>query len=354
MSRMCLKCSPYFCDYHFMVNRTVCLQVAHFLFDAWYAIFCTEHGPDNGFVPLGTKPLSEWFVPNLCHTIASLGVKCVILQPILMTDILNISTENAFRWIPQDFTDDALTFVQLSHWGRVMHICVSNLTIIGSDNGLSPGRRHAIICTSAGILLIWTLGANFSEVLSEINTFSFKKMYLKMSSGKWRPSCLGLNVLMVWCHQAIMLMCLFYDFQQLQNHVNFIQEELLKLPSFPRKALEADLGLYKGHWGKVRIHDICCVYRQVSNIRRTKSRHFKRFSYCLAAAFAESLEARCWVENEDVVGAAPTGDTPTISEWSTILLPIKVRLKLEVLRYFDMIYGNIQDYIQYRPILYLI
>ena len=59
----------------------------------------------------------------------------------------------------------------------------------------------------------------------------------------------------------------------------------------------------------------------------------KRFSYCLAAVFAESLEARCQVENEDVVAAAPTGDAPTTSEWSTILLPTKVRLILEVLQY---------------------
>ena len=27
----------------------------------------------------------------------------------------------------------------LTHWGRVMHICVSKLAFIGSDNGLSPG-----------------------------------------------------------------------------------------------------------------------------------------------------------------------------------------------------------------------
>ena len=40
----------------------------------------------------------------------------------------------------------------LTHWGRVTHICVGNLTIIGSDNGLSPGRRQAIIWTKAGIL----------------------------------------------------------------------------------------------------------------------------------------------------------------------------------------------------------
>ena len=51
------------------------------------------------------------------------------------------------------------------------------------------------------------------------------------------------------------------------------------------------------------------------------------------AVFAESLEARCQVENEDVVGAAPTGDAPTTSEWSTILLSTKARLVLEILRY---------------------
>ena len=67
------------------------------------------------------------------------------------------------------------------------HICVSKLTIISWDNGLSPGRRQAIIWTNAGKLLFGPPGTNFSEILIEIHTFSFKKMYLKMSSGKWRP-----------------------------------------------------------------------------------------------------------------------------------------------------------------------
>ena len=75
----------------------------------------------------------------------------------------------------------------LTHWGRVTHIYVGNLIIIGSDNGLSPGRRQAIIWTNAGILLIGPLGTNFSEILIGIQTFSFKKMLLKMSSAKWRP-----------------------------------------------------------------------------------------------------------------------------------------------------------------------
>ena len=56
------------------------------------------------------------------------------------------------------------TFV-LTHWGRATHICVSQLSIIGSGHGLSPDRRQAIIWTNAGILLIGPLGTNFSEML---------------------------------------------------------------------------------------------------------------------------------------------------------------------------------------------
>ena len=79
---------------------------------------------------------------------------------------------------------DFLMTIFLTHWGRVTHICVSKLIIIGSDNSLSPGRRQAIIWTNAGILLIGPLGTNFSEILIEFYTFPFKKIHLKMSSGK--------------------------------------------------------------------------------------------------------------------------------------------------------------------------
>ena len=74
---------------------------------------------------------------------------------------------------------------------------VSKLTIIGSDNGLSPNRRQAVFWTNAGVLLIGPLGTNFSEILIGINIFSFRKKHLKMSSVKRRPFCLGLNVLSV-------------------------------------------------------------------------------------------------------------------------------------------------------------
>ena len=46
-----------------------------------------------------------------------------------------------------------------------MHICVDDLTIIGSENGLALGRNKP--------------GINFSEIFIEFHTFSFKKMHLK-------------------------------------------------------------------------------------------------------------------------------------------------------------------------------
>ena len=76
-----------------------------------------------------------------------------------------------------------INYVYLTHWGRATHICVSKLTIIASDNGLSPGRRQAIIWNNARILSIGLLGTNFSEIL--------------VSSANWRPFCLGLHVLKV-------------------------------------------------------------------------------------------------------------------------------------------------------------
>ena len=93
----------------------------------------------------------------------------------------------------------------LTHWGRVTHICVSNLTIIGSDNGLLPDRRQAIIWTNAGLLLIGPLGTNFSEILIAILTFSFKKMRFKVSSAKRRPFCFGLNELIACTYGSVSL-----------------------------------------------------------------------------------------------------------------------------------------------------
>ena len=86
---------------------------------------------------------------------------------------------------------------QLTYWGRVTHICVNKLTIIGSDNGLSPDHRQAIIWTNAGILLIGLLGTNFSEILIEILTFSliqenaFESVVCETVAILSRPQCVN-------------------------------------------------------------------------------------------------------------------------------------------------------------------
>ena len=97
----------------------------------------------------------------------------------------------------------------LTHWGRVTHICISKLTIIGSNNSLLPGRCQAIIWTDAGILLIRPLGTNFNEILIEINTFSFKTnpfesvVWKKAAILSW-PQCVKYHV-HIW--PALLQLC---------------------------------------------------------------------------------------------------------------------------------------------------
>ena len=88
--------------------------------------------------------------------------------------------------------------IYLTHWGQVMHICISKLPITASGNGLPPGRRQASTWTYAHILSIRNLRTNLSEISSEILTFSFEKIHLKTSFGKWRPFRIGLNLLKVF------------------------------------------------------------------------------------------------------------------------------------------------------------
>ena len=89
------------------------------------------------------------------------------------------------------------------------HICVGNLTIIGSDNDLPPGLCQAVIWTNAGILLIGPLEINFIEILIDIHIFSFKKMQVKLNQAlpetmDWiceTCSCMGLEL--SWTHDLV-------------------------------------------------------------------------------------------------------------------------------------------------------
>ena len=79
---------------------------------------------------------------NQCWVIIS-EVLTTISQELLNISILDMSLK--------------ITNLRLTHWGRVTHICVGKLSIIGSDNGLSPGRRQAIIWKKCSNIVNWTL-----------------------------------------------------------------------------------------------------------------------------------------------------------------------------------------------------
>ena len=61
----------------------------------------------------------------------------------------------------------------LTLWGRVMHICVSQLTSNGSDNGFSPGQPQAIIWSNVRKLLIRNSITKFSEISSEKHIYIY-------------------------------------------------------------------------------------------------------------------------------------------------------------------------------------
>ena len=84
--------------------------------------------------------------------------------------------------------------IRLTHWGRVPHICIGKTTIIGSGNGLLTGQRQAIIWTNAGILLIGTLGTNFSEISNQMSFIfiqenAYENVVWKMAAILSQPEC---------------------------------------------------------------------------------------------------------------------------------------------------------------------
>ena len=80
------------------------------------------------YIPMQGNDISK--LPSKFHYDNAIWVVIYFHQP--MSYLIN--GELGYR------TNKALT-----HWGQVMHICIGKLTIIGSDNGLSPGQHQAII-----------------------------------------------------------------------------------------------------------------------------------------------------------------------------------------------------------------
>ena len=113
------------------------------------------------------------------------AIYCITLQQALRSIYVN----------DQVYCVTVKSLTQLTHWGRVTHICVSKLSILGSDNGLSPGRRQAIIWTNARVLLIyWTIRNKIQWHFNRnwyifIQENAFENVLWKMATILSRPQC---------------------------------------------------------------------------------------------------------------------------------------------------------------------
>ena len=136
-----------------------CSTPSHYRNQCWFTLNWTLGNKFQWNLNQNTTVFTEenQFENVVCTMTAILSLpQCVHWFPGVITlHIFHISVhktlhKNAICCYGRNFLSKCLLW--LTHWGRVAHICVSNLTIIGSDNGLWPGRRQAIIWTSDGIL----------------------------------------------------------------------------------------------------------------------------------------------------------------------------------------------------------
>ena len=206
----------------------------------------------------------------------------VAFKPIFLNENIRISIKISLKFVPEAPIKNIPALVQIMAWRRAgdkplsepmmdsfpTHICVTRPQWVNSLRqtdtcmhqqtnhhwfryGFSPGRRHAIIWTNAGILLIGPSGTNFSEILTKIYTFSSKKMLLKLSSGKWGPFCL---CLMCWYWQVrqwyrncwILKRIRTYT---LTNFFNFLNLDLLLICTIQITSCKNAESLLPTHWG---------------------------------------------------------------------------------------------------------
>ena len=81
----------------------------------------------------------------------------------------------------------------LTNWSGVSRkLCLDNLAIIDSDNGLSPDRHQAIIWASGGIVDLTLRNKIQWNVNRNSNSFTQENAFERVVSGIF---CLGLNVL---------------------------------------------------------------------------------------------------------------------------------------------------------------
>ena len=124
----------------------------HFADDTFKRIFLNENVIISikislKFVPKGRINI----IPALVQIMAGHRPGDKALYEPMMVGLLTHICVTRPHWVNDTWADE------LAHRGRATHICVGKRIIIGSENGLSPSRRQAIIWTNAGLLSIGPL-----------------------------------------------------------------------------------------------------------------------------------------------------------------------------------------------------
>ena len=135
----------------------------------------TPHPPQTA-LPIDPWDISmKLWISSFQANFSEIALMWLLLDPTHNNSTLfqaMVWCRKATNYCPGQCWPRSMWHSELTHWSRVTHICVSDLTSIGSDNGLSPGRRQAIIRTNAGILLI-------------------KNVVCEMASSFSRPQCVN-------------------------------------------------------------------------------------------------------------------------------------------------------------------
>ena len=116
------------------------------------------------------------------------------------------------------------------------------------------------------MLWYWTIGTNFSQILSEIHTFSFEKMHLKISSAKWWQFCLSLNVMMHSMHMSMYIQ-IYWIYLFTSENWGQVHDGVIKWKHFPRYwPLVRGIHLspvnspHKGQWRGALMFSLICAW----------------------------------------------------------------------------------------------
>ena len=165
----------------------------------WEIWQCLKRGPhhDNCLnKPLGNTELILIFLPKRWTTTTLLLTQWGRVTHTFLSNLNIIGSDNGLlpdRHQTVNWTDAGIL---LTHWGRATHICVGKLTIIGSDNGLSPAwTAPSHYLNQYWNAVNWTVRKKLQWNFNRNSNIFIQEMDLKISSAKWRPFCLGPNEL---------------------------------------------------------------------------------------------------------------------------------------------------------------